>query len=1558
MKRITSLLLAFAMVFCVGIYFPTETLASGVDWTTGEGTEQSPYIIDSLEKLKAFRDAVNGGNHFNGKYLAVTEDITMDSESWTPIAQGTYKYNVGSATVYFGGTLYGAKTDGTPAVIRGLTINSTDETTAQQAFIGTNTGTVSNLRFENATVNAKRYAAVIVGLNFGTVKDCETDASCKVTLDSHVDFTSIGHDTSSSLFAPSGGISAENRGVITNCVNRADVTSDYTHVGGIAGQNTSAISYCTNYGDITAVATAGGIVGHLWGHTAIFGTVSYSGNMGNVTAIGSHIGGIVGWSRESAGIAYCYNTGTISGTVGEGSETITDTLSGYSKYCVGGILGNGNKNSAEVKNTYVIEYCYNIGDVYVAGTQRTEYDVTVSAPSTCYRGNYGIYSGYTEGLISKADAASGALCEFLNDAMATTVFTQNIGVDTCPVIKGDVSYVKLELNENGTYTVPALVGYVSEEGSLVGFRDQNGNVHKAGEEISYKYVSPVYEKLLTLKYGAAVRVVDSSKTGLRWTATVDKDAIAAGGYTITDKGFIIAPTAYVTGEWAVVDGKNVKAKKVADDFTVEAFEAEGIDYIDVKVSGYTDFDSTTFAAAVTNLYEENFSLGYSARAYLDVEDASGNTMRVYSGFEDANGEVFYSYGAVKQNNSRAPGQIAKLALADVKETLTGKYCYRIETAEDAFLAADSGKYTKSAYYSPYNAKARQNLYEFILTDPAKPETEKVFYPQYDSAAEYSDMRAELKAWIMGKIDANGDTTVDGSLFTADLLYAKGFGGKNGSTSADREVPYATLLSSAAKSLSSTTKNGNEEITVTYTYDELVFTTTIILYSDTPTADIKTTVKNTSSQRSAVIRNFNAVDGSFSLAHAGGDIKLTTLVGSYASSNDFNLVERNLGTEYVAPVLGDYTYKDGTTRKNIVVTNENTVFYPTGDSDGLGYSSSGHGFPYFELTGNNKGLMMAIGWTGQWEASFKKDTAGNAVFQAKQQHLKTYLEKGEEIEAPRIVLTYYEGEHEYGQNVWREMMLSHYTPDNDNDLTNENAFEAPISANFWGGIYSKTIMESVQNLVDAKADFNLVWLDAGWYGDLLYSSTAAFNTNTAADKAAWETFIAANPKTEFNKGKAAGASLPAWAQYRGDYIENDFLFPNGIEEMGGFVNTLNVTAGYEDLKFMLWYMIFDRSGTHSEYLYPDGTVVEAAGDTPLQFVTAEEIAQYGGTYPNLANLVKSDFLSAGVSSRIDLSKDSVLNKLIDYYKFMMDVKGVDAVRLDNSQCPLVAWRNTDVHSQNDNRISHSFLSKSPGASGLDDTDFFRDGYTENRSVVNEYKLWDALKAYNADFFLDNTASGGRRLDIEMVRRSVALWRSDYNDPSGDGLFYSAHQNMTQNLSMWVPLSAAGYVVGVGTYNADNEEYNTRSLYSAAVNINGPAAYDTSTERFSRMVKSSFEMADLRPYWYGNYYQLLPAKLDTASWQSYELYREDWNEGVFVVICRADSTVTEDESAQTLTKTVKLKGLKNCAMYRIHDIDDETGANDIVLSGAELMSKGVTVTSSTTREINTYKIILED
>ena len=53
-------------------------------------------------------------------------------------------------------------------------------------------------------------------------------------------------------------------------------------------------------------------------------------------------------------------------------------------------------------------------------------------------------------------------------------------------------------------------------------------------------------------------------------------------------------------------------------------------------------------------------------------------------------------------------------------------------------------------------------------------------------------------------------------------------------------------------------------------------------------------------------------------------------------------------------------------------------------------------------------------------------------------------------------------------------------------------------------------------------------------------------------------------------------------------------------------------------------------------------------------------------------------------------------------------------------------------------------------------------------------------------IDSCASGGRRNDLETLRRAVPLWRSDYAfEPIG-------HQCMTYGISFWMPYHGTGTV----------------------------------------------------------------------------------------------------------------------------------------------------------------------
>ncbi len=76
----------------------------------GEGTENNPYLIETVNDLVFFREKVNGGNNYAGKHVKLAADIDLSSiENWTPIGDITYngKYQPADSTKVFSGVFNG-----------------------------------------------------------------------------------------------------------------------------------------------------------------------------------------------------------------------------------------------------------------------------------------------------------------------------------------------------------------------------------------------------------------------------------------------------------------------------------------------------------------------------------------------------------------------------------------------------------------------------------------------------------------------------------------------------------------------------------------------------------------------------------------------------------------------------------------------------------------------------------------------------------------------------------------------------------------------------------------------------------------------------------------------------------------------------------------------------------------------------------------------------------------------------------------------------------------------------------------------------------------------------------------------------------------------------------------------------------------------------------------------------------------------------------------------------------------------------------------------------------
>ena len=75
-----------------------------------------------------------------------------------------------------------------------------------------------------------------------------------------------------------------------------------------------------------------------------------------------------------------------------------------------------------------------------------------------------------------------------------------------------------------------------------------------------------------------------------------------------------------------------------------------------------------------------------------------------------------------------------------------------------------------------------------------------------------------------------------------------------------------------------------------------------------------------------------------------------------------------------------------------------------------------------------GLILAVGWPGQWAASFARDAASGLQVTAGQELTHLYLKPGEEIRTPLMALLFWKGTDPVrAQNLWRRWMLAHNVP---------------------------------------------------------------------------------------------------------------------------------------------------------------------------------------------------------------------------------------------------------------------------------------------------------------------------------------------------------------------------------------------------------------------------------------------------------------------------------------------------------------------------------------------------
>lgn len=255
----------------------------------------------------------------------------------------------------------------------------------------------------------------------------------------------------------------------------------------------------------------------------------------------------------------------------------------------------------------------------------------------------------------------------------------------------------------------------------------------------------------------------------------------------------------------------------------------------------------------------------------------------------------------------------------------------------------------------------------------------------------------------------------------------------------------------------------------------------------------------------------------------------------------------------------------------------------------------------------------------------------------------------------------------------------------------------------------------------------------------------------------------------------------------------------------------------------------------------------------------------------------------------LSDPDCLKWAIEHFDKLLTEGRIDLYRQDYNIDPLSYWRADEPED--------------------------RQGINENHHVTNYFAYWDELRRRHPGMLIDSCASGGRRNDLETLRRAVPLLRSDYqSEPVGN----QAH---TFGLSIWLPY------YGTGVYH--DSLYNHHSSLAPAYGICADARKPDIDYALLRKTRSDWQaVAGLM---LGDYYRLTGWTLDRDNWIAFQFDRSELGKGMIQAFRRQDNP--------TPSLLVKLKGLDPGSSYMLKDLSSAwTGE----YSGRELMEDGLAVT----------------
>ncbi len=224
---------------------------------------------------------------------------------------------------------------------------------------------------------------------------------------------------------------------------------------------------------------------------------------------------------------------------------------------------------------------------------------------------------------------------------------------------------------------------------------------------------------------------------------------------------------------------------------------------------------------------------------------------------------------------------------------------------------------------------------------------------------------------------------------------------------------------------------------------------------------------------------------------------------------------------------------------------------------------------------------------------------------------------------------------------------------------------------------------------------------------------------------------------------------------------------------------------------------------------------------------------------------------------------------------------------------------------------------------------RTGITENLYMQGHYTLWDSIIEWCGKngkcTYVDNCASGGGRNDLESMRRSVPVLRSD-----SDRTTISLRLAMSSTFNKWIPFNGSSSKESGGDQLATGitDIYTMRASYLPSYSYNAQWYHEQDTLNWNELKQGLDEWFEINKYLLKDYYVLTPYR-GIAN-------EKDWTSWMYVD-SKANSAVLQAFRPASSTEAyfnVALKGLDANTYYSVRDID---GINSYAkVKGSALMA----------------------